>query len=253
MSGTSVDLRGLEKVMSHYEFRDTPFYAVYCTKDLKFFHVEEDKEKGEAWLRDNLTLIENGGSTAIHKIEFYSEVTEKKKLIKENLIGIITFRLNQISDMAGGETWNRQQVPALYRTREIELMEKILENQNAMESRVKALETLEPETEEETPASMGMKMISGVFDNPQMQQAFAQRFLGFIDMIMPLKPNQRQQSPASVGNATITTDEIVTIETAVQTLLNNGMTVSDLTKLSEISVKDPGQFTFLLKTLRNLK
>lgn len=245
MAGLPVDLRGIVQVLAQFDFRNTPYYAVLCGKDLKFEFKEDDLEQARNVLSQTLELIESNGTTAIYKVEWYDKVVNGK-LLRENLLGTNTFRLNQIGDGVGGGSWDRDNRIVGYgngKSKVEELLEKVLQNQLDQDKRLKELEADE---KDEEPAHM--KMISGMLGDPVVQRQFAQRLLGIMDMILPATNKPAQ--PASVSGAQITEIDIAQMNASLEILLNNGMVPTDVKMLADMCINHPDQFKFLLSQLR---
>jgi hypothetical protein len=254
---TGIDLKGVTEVLSQFDYRDTPFFAVYQGKDLKFENNEDDIEAARAMLNTHLEQLANNGSQAPFKIVWYKKLRpDGERPDPNSLLGSNTFRVVPIG-------MNMQNFYAMQRGDEIPFKisgkddsnSKILELLNGIDSRLTAIENpLEEELdseEEQTPTQKILGAISGVISHPSVQELLASKLVGLLNLIPT--PAAMGQAPAATKQITMPIEEkdLPELNDQLQILIQYGMGLEDFKKLANIAKSNNSQFNMLLTMLRN--
>jgi len=249
---SQTDLREIDAILKQYDVMDTPYYTVYQGKDYKFDWMEDDLEGGRKYLEQQLEAIKYFGNTLQFKICFYRKLTDKGTFNIENIKGSNTFKVITEDDPERGTYWakkNQLDNPDIRQLRE--LIE-------AQQSQINALLHKSDEEEEEEEKGVLGGLLNGltpILQNPQVQQVIAGKIIGFIEKILPDHGKNLYMQPVSaisgVSQQTEQTEEQqqIILTEALQKLFNNGVTVNDIVKLSNMA-DNPAQFSFLLSMLR---
>jgi hypothetical protein len=243
-----IDLRGKEQVLQQFDFIETPFYAVYQGKDLKFQHLEDDTESGRALLAQNLEILDLNGSTAPFKIVYYYGVNEKGKLSTDNVKGSNTFRIvspgtSTNSEFYGAPELQNRSFPSRVAGVSNEYVEELKTQNQLLKQQLEAYEA--EDTEPEAPTGINA-MVSGLLSNPEIQSVVISRLCGLLDKILP-------QAPAVGQNAMLAgvQDNQIIIDN-VNRLFAAGMELEDLQKLVTIAQSNPVFFKTLLTSLKSM-
>ena len=245
-----IDLKGVLELLAQFDYRETPFFAVYQGKDLKFYHTNDDIEAARTMLMQHLEQLEKNGSTAPFKIVWYKRLKiDTDELDKNSELGSNTFRVVQPGmSMQAYHAINRgDDMPQIISGSN----NKILEALNSIESRLTAIESpIEDDEQEikETGSQKLMGALSGIINQPEILQLIAIKLTGLLDMIPT--PGYKQQNLQNLTPMKIEEKDLPELNNYLQMLLNAGMGLNDFKKLSEISTKDPKQFAFLLQMLK---
>ena len=206
------ELSQLEEVMEFYERADGSEYRVFGKTDPKDeycrFHFEGEKELGMEELRAALMqIMRNEENTNPYLIQVIGQAKGKSKKLTS-----ITFQLNKPSQYLPVNQPQGISGKTEY------LLEKLLEQNNALLSRVSALEAEDDEDEPEQIGSLG-----SILNNPQVQTlligALGKLFTG----------NQPQ------GNAIAGINDTNEISLIIDQLMSKGVTIDHLRKLNEMS------------------
>jgi hypothetical protein len=242
-----IDLRGKEQVLQQYDFMESPFYAVYQAKDLKFQHLDDDTENGRALLSQNLEVLEINGSTAPFKIVYYYGVNSSGKLSADQIKGSNTFRIVSPgvatnSPYYGEMGLQNTTFPSRINGNSNELVEELKEQNKLLRQQLEAMEV--EETEPEAPTGINA-MVSGLMNNPEIQGVVIGKLLTILDRFFPEKTIQPNASLAGVS------DDKIILEN-VNKLFAAGMELQDLEKLVSIAQSNPTFFRTLLNSLKSM-
>lgn len=250
-----IDIRGAEQVLEQFELFDTPFFAVFQGKDLKFQHLEDNIDEARNLLRQNLEVLERNGSVAPFKIVYYYNLSANEKLVPENIKGSNTFRVispgvsTNHPDYGNPERFNTNFFASKIGNAKIidEQAAKIIE----LEERLNAMEA---EAVEEQPQAVGglNGIINGLLQNEQIQQAIIGRLLNFVDTILPNKSNAMNTANNASGASIAGIDETNALHDALSQLEAAGMTLNDFVKLATIAKEKQSYFQMLLQSLRTM-
>ena len=125
-------------------------------------------------------------------------------------------------------------------------LDKILDQQNELQSRIAALEEQDEDEEDEKPNDI-MGMLSGIMQTPVGQQIISGLLGAITKNIAPQQPAAKQ-----VGLAGIPSEE-EKIQDAIERLKTIDPEIADdLQKLAHIAETQKGTFEFLVKNLRSM-
>jgi len=242
-----IDLRGKEQVLQQFDFIETPFYAVYQGKDLKFQHLEDDTESGRALLAQNLEILDLNGSTAPFKIVYYYGLNDKGKLSTDNVKGSNTFRIvspgtSTNSEFYGAPELQNRSFPSRVAGISSEYVEELKTQNQLLKQQLEAYEA--EDTEPEAPTGINA-MVSGLLSNPEIQSVVISRLCGLLDKILPQAPAQPNAMLAGINEDKIILDN-------VNKLFAAGMELQDLEKLVLIAQSNPVFFKTLLTSLKSM-
>lgn len=243
------DFRNIEALLSQFDVMATPYIEVYEGKQKKFDFIEDDLDGARNFLSQQLEAIKFFGNTALFRIAFYREATEKGKLLPENLKGSNTFKLMEYEEAANVPYWKQKAIGAANSNPEFEELKQML---LAQQSQINAL-LEDPDEIEEAAESVGaygglLGALTPLLQNPEVQQVIAGKIIGFINKILP--DNQNNNVMENKANlAGLTENDAQRINNALAVLLSAGMSANDFEKLAALA-NDPTQFQFYLSMLR---
>lgn len=208
------ELSRLDEVIDFYERADGSEYKVYGKTDPKDeycrFHFTGEKELGLEELRLALMQIQsNEENTNPYLIQVIGKATGKSKKLTS-----ITFQLNKPLQYlpVNQNMGNVQSGKTEY------LLERLLEQNNALLSRVTALEA---EDEQDEPEQMGA--LGSILNNPQVQTLL----IGALGKLFA--------GNAPQGSAIAGINDNNEVALIVDQLMSKGVTVDHLRKLNEMS------------------
>lgn len=245
---TGIDLRGADQVLQQFDLFDTPFFAVYQGKDLKFYHDVDNVDEARELLNSNLAVLEANASTAPFKIVYYTQLNNAGKLTMDNCKGSATFRICSPGVGANHPMAGQLEVVGSYHNRKqselIELLERKLDEQN---EKINILLEAKDAEEAEDPGQVNgfQSVIGSLMANPAIQEAIIGRLINLVDKILP--PPQQQHNAGALAGITDESD----VQGALRILFDAGMTISDLQKLAAMTKTNAGLFQILLGQLRN--
>lgn len=264
MANVGIDLKGVDQVLQAFSYRDTPYFAVYSGKDLKFYNADDDMEAANNMLRENLEVVEKNGSTAPYKIFYYSNAREGR-LHPDDLVGSNTFRLN--SPFSGSYDQRLPvQVSGVANQGFFEKVfsEKISELEKKISELEKKIEELFEEEEEEE--SIGDPVISEKPENIIVSILKDENIRNTIIPIVgslfgtfqkTISNNERQAAAVAgmvdVNNSERPIDNIDELDRWISGLLAHGMVVEDFERLLRLAENSPSEFKFYLNFLRKKK
>ena len=242
---SSVDRRGIDSVIEGYNtFSEySPIYSVWQGRNLKFQFNDEDIQRGQDLLLSNLEAIRQTGSDAVFTIRFHT-TKDKDGFISDKTpyVGSFNFKVseptNQLGNLAGAEYTSNSPI--------LSKLDKILDQQNELQSRIAALEEQDEDEDEEKPNDI-MGMLSGIMQTPVGQQIITGLLGAITKNIAPQQPAAKQ-----VGLAGIPSEE-EKIQDAIERLKTIDPEIADdLQKLAHIAETQKGTFEFLVKNLRSM-
>lgn len=252
-----IDLKGVDEVMSQFDYRETPFFYVYQGKDLKFFHADDDIEAGRQLLLLHLKQLENNMTTAPFKIVWYGKLKEEGQIDKASELGSNTFRVVQ-PGMSMQKYWALQngeispELAHLSGNNKSKDNSEILELLRSMDSRLTAIEQpIEADDDDDDEPDNGQKILgalAGVVSHPEVQQLLAQKIIGWLNLI---PSGNNSQMNGQQLQQTSNNKSMKDLNEVLQILGNAGMTLEDFNKLANIATTNPNQFNMLLGMLRN--
>jgi hypothetical protein len=257
MAGTwRAELVTVEQVLEYYNNNRGVRYRVYAGNEprrnmLRYSFDEDNKSVGMQELSNAVNAIEQN---KLNYNQYTLQILESEKKVKakadgrsslvEDAVNIV-FQLN----FPQGSSYNNVAMPmqqmGTSNNKTEQLLEKMIEQQNALLSLFTAkLEADNLDNEEDEPESIGARLaepLYGLFENPVIQNAIAERITGF------LLPNRQPMAVAGMSvdeNDKLINEAIVILKQYTTTL------GSDLMKLASIAQADKNQFNMLLTVLR---
>jgi hypothetical protein len=212
----------IDEVLNFYDTAEGNDYKVYAgvnpSPQYLRYNFSGDKEIGRQELQMALTQLRNNVENYNpYLIQVISEEKISKGRKKEPILTSISFQLNRPQSYMP-----MQQMGNVGSGRTEMLLEKLIEQNALMQSRLSALESIgELEEEEEEPLSPLNAMLS----NPDLQQAL-------ITGVMGLVGGMFSKTGAPTGIAGIDDDEATKI---LNSLMSKGVTIEHLRKLDEMN------------------
>jgi hypothetical protein len=225
MAVNKAQATGTKRIMEWFDRNaTTPYFSVWSSttpskKELNFGWYEEDLEAGRNKLENDLDALEQNGVNELYTILLHQ---------KKNKDGYITLDTPYYASLKFRAAELEQpmilpmhQMSGFNSNQRLEsALEKMMETQNMILSRLSA-EDFEEEEEEE-----GEKdMISGLIKSPEMQAMI-------ISGITKLFNMGSDKSVAVAGVTELNEDEVFII---VNSLMNKGVTLDHLRKLNEMN------------------
>lgn len=212
----------IDEVLNFYDTADGNEYKVYAgvnpSPQYLRYNFSGEKEIGRQELQMALTQLRNNVENYNpYLIQVISEEKVSKGRKKEPILTSISFQLNRPQQFLP-----MQQMGGVGSPRTEMLLEKLVEQNTLMQSRLSALESIgEMEEEEEEPQSP----INAMLSNPELQQAIVTGIMGLVG-------NMFTKTGAPTGIAGIDdTDEALKI---LHSLMDKGVTIEHLRKLNEM-------------------
>ena len=213
----------IDEVLNFYDTAEGNDYKVYAgvnpSPQYLRYNFSGDKEIGRQELQMALTQLRNNVENYNpYLIQVISDEKVSKGRKKEPILTSISFQLNRPQQFLPMQQMGNTGSP-----RTEMLLEKLIEQNALMQSRLSALESIgEMEEEEEEPQSP----INAMLSNPELQQAI-------ITGVMGLVGNMFNKTGAPTGIAGIdNTDEALKI---LHSLMDKGVTIEHLRKLDEMN------------------
>jgi len=213
----------IDEVLNFYDTAEGNDYKVYAgvnpSPQYLRYNFSGDKEIGRQELQMALTQLRNNVENYNpYLIQVISEEKVSKGRKKEPILTSISFQLNRPQQFLP-----MQQMAGVGSPRTEMLLEKLIEQNALMQSRLSALESIgEMEEEEEIEQSP----INAMLSNPELQQTI-------ITAVMGLVGNMFTKTGAPTGIAGIDdTDEALKI---LHSLMGKGVTIEHLRKLDEMN------------------
>jgi hypothetical protein len=213
----------IDEVLNFYDSADGNDYKIFAgvnpTAQYLRYNFSGEKEIGRQELQMALTQLRNNVENYNpYLIQVISEEKISKGRKKEPILTSISFQLNRPQQFLP-----MQQMGGVGSPRTEMLLEKLVEQNALMQSRLSALESIgEMEEEEEVEQSP----INAMLSNPELQQTI-------ITGIMGLVSNMFTKTGAPTGIAGIDdTDEALKI---LHSLMDKGVTIEHLRKLDEMN------------------
>lgn len=214
----------IDEVLNFYDTAEGNDYKVYAgvnpSPQYLRYNFSGDKEIGRQELQMALTQLRNNVENYNpYLIQVISEEKVSKGRKKEPILTSISFQLNRPQQFLP-----MNQMSGVVSPRTEMLLEKLVEQNALMQSRLSALESIgEMEEEEE---EQPMSPLNAMLSNPELQQAI-------ITGIMGLVGGMFTKTGAPTGIAGIEdTDEALKI---LHSLMDKGVTIEHLRKLDEMN------------------
>jgi hypothetical protein len=212
----------IDEVLNFYDSADGNDYKIFAgvnpTAQYLRYNFSGEKEIGRQELQMALTQLRNNVENYNpYLIQVISEEKISKGRKKEPILTSISFQLNRPQSFMP-----MQQMAGVGSPRTEMLLEKLVEQNSLMQSRLAALESMEDMEEEEVEQSP----INAMLNNPQLQQSI-------ITGIMGLVSGMFNKTGVPTGIAGIEEDsEAISI---LNSLMSKGVTIDHLRKLNEMN------------------
>jgi hypothetical protein len=226
----------INELLDFYEAAEASDYKIYMgtkpTADFCRYSFAGDKELGRQKLLEDLTQLKNNPENYnTYLMQVISENgTGRGKAKKDPILTSIIFQLNRPMQYNGYQP----QMAGVSNPRTEMLLEKLVEQNNMLQSRIAAIEAFEDlEEEEEAPKSA----MDQFFSNPQMQEVL---MAGVISLMSGITSGLGgPKAIAGIGDET----EAVEI---LQSLMAKGVSIEHLRKLNEMSSAKLSSLLFML-------
>jgi hypothetical protein len=229
----SVQFRDSVAVLAAYLNRNCPAWSLFQGRQFMFKYEGGTVQEGEAALVEVLDML-SSGTNAIYTLKVYEDLPKGGK-IKENTPcdGSFNFRLNE-----------ENQVPTQSQITRYNNNNEVLTRLTAIEARLNEDAGEEEEEENETEKALGK--IGSLLSNPTVAL--------LANLIFGAKlPGLPAPAAGTVGNIPPAGNTDEEIKKALDVLKANDTRLADhLTKLAAMSIHQPQNFHFLLKTLDSL-
>lgn len=224
----------IDEVINFYDAAEGSEYKIFAgvnpTPQYLRYNFVGEKEIGRQELVNALTQlrnnIENYNPYLIQVISEGNTARGKKK--ESPILTSISFQLNRPQSMMPMQAMSGMGSP-----RTEMLLEKLVEQNAMLQSRIAAIEAMDDlEEEEEAPKSPIDQMLS----NPQLQEAL---IAGVMSMVSGMLTKGAPTAIAGIGDET----EAVEI---LQSLMNKGVTIDHLRKLDQMGSAKLSSLLFML-------
>jgi len=212
-----------QEVLNQFNRYKMPFFAIYSGKDRVCINETNDLEEAQEILDTYLD-----GETKSVKIKIYKKLPSGGINEKSEPHIVIPFE-KRYTQEDKAQYYGMQGVGGV-------LFQKL----ETIENRIAGLEA-EPATDEELSEQAEPNgILAGILGNPAVQNILS----NFLTNISANIVTPHIQKPMAMAG----TDEKVSLETIIETLLSKGVTIDDLYKLSQMPKE---KLSFLLGMLRN--
>jgi len=212
----------IDEVLNFYDTADGNDYKIFAgvnpTAQYLRYNFSGEKEIGRQELQMALTQLRNNVENYNpYLIQVISEEKISKGRKKEPILTSISFQLNRPQQFLP-----MQQMAGVGSPRTEMLLEKLIEQNSLMQSRLSALESIGEMEEEEEEVSP----INAMLNNPELQQTI-------VSGVMGLLAGMFTKSGAPTGIAGIEEEnEAISI---LNSLMSKGVTIDHLRKLNEMN------------------
>jgi energy-coupling factor transporter ATP-binding protein EcfA2 len=224
----------IDEVINFYDAAEGSEYKIFAgvnpTPQYLRYNFVGEKEIGRQELVNALTQLRNNiENYNPYLIQVISEGNTARGKKKENpILTSISFQLNRPQSMMP-----MQAMAGMGSPRTEMLLEKLVEQNAMLQSRIAAIEAMDDlEEEEEAPKSPIDQMLS----NPQLQEAL---IAGVMSMVSGMLTKGAPTAIAGIGDET----EAVEI---LRSLMNKGVTIDHLRKLDQMSSSKLSSLLFML-------
>jgi len=227
----------IDEVINFYDAAEGSEYRIFAgvnpTPQYLRYNFVGEKEIGRQELVNALTQLRNNiENYNPYLIQVISEGSTGRGRKKETpVLTSISFQLNRPQSMMPMQAMGSMGSP-----RTEMLLEKLVEQNNLMQTRLAALEAigeLEEEEEEEAPESP----INAMLSNPELQQAIVTGIMGLVGGMFA-----KGGSPTAIAGID---DETEAVE-ILRSLMSKGVTIEHLIKLNEMSSAKLSSLLFML-------
>jgi len=224
MAVNKAQATGTRRIMEWFDRNaTTPYFSVWSNttpskKELNFGWYEDDLEAGRNKLENDLEALEQNGVNELYTILLHQKKNKDGYITLDTpYYASLKFRAAELEQPM---VMPMQHIAGFNSNQRLEsVLEKMMETQNMILSRLSQEEFDEEEEEEEN------DVIGGLMKNPEIQAMI----MGGIGKIF----NMAGEKPVAVAGVTESDeDEVFTI---VNSLMDKGVTIEHLRKLNEMS------------------
>jgi hypothetical protein len=224
MAVNKAQATGTRRIMEWFDRNaTTPYFSVWSNttpskKELNFGWYEDDLEAGRNKLENDLEALEQNGVNELYTILLHQKKNKDGYITLDTpYYASLKFRAAELEQPM---VMPMQHIAGFNSNQRLEsVLEKMMETQNMILSRLSQEEFDEDEEEEEN------DVIGGLMKNPEIQAMI----MGGIGKIF----NMAGEKPVAVAGVTESDeDEVFTI---VNSLMDKGVTIEHLRKLNEMS------------------
>jgi len=208
---------GVNALMEWFDdHAEQPYYSVWRGRNLSFSWNNDDMEAGRLKLLNDITFAEHNNVSEVLTLKLHNKKDKSGYITSSTpTYGSLDFRPSPMEQSMG------YGVSVPHATNNY-AMEKILDKLNVLESKIAGYESMDDDFIEEKPQSP----INAMLNNPEIQQALVTGLLGLVGGLF--------QGSGVVKNLAGADDQNEAIE-LLNILLNKGVTVDHLRKLTEMS------------------
>lgn len=224
MAVNKAQATGTRRIMEWFDRNaTTPYFSVWSNttpskKELNFGWYEEDLEAGRNKLENDLDALEQNGVNELYTILLHQKKNKDGYITLDTpYYASLKFRAAELEQPM---IMPMQHIAGMSSNHRLEsVLEKMMETQNMILTKLSADEFAEEEEDEES------DVIGGLMKNPEIQAMI----MGGIGKIF----NLAGEKPVAVAGVTeLNEDEVFTI---VNSLMDKGVTIEHLRKLNEMS------------------
>jgi len=227
----------IDEVINFYDAADGSEYKIYAgvnpTPQYLRYNFAGEKEIGRQELVNALTQLRNNiENYNPYLIQVISEGTTGRGRTKKEISPVLTsisFQLNRPQSYLP-----MQQMSGVGSPRTEMLLEKLIEQNSMLQTRLTALEAIgELEEEEEEPVSP----INAMLSNPDLQQAIVTGIMGLVGGMFA-----KGGQPTAIAGI----DDEAEATEILRSLMSKGVTIDHLRKLNEMSSAKLSSLLFML-------
>lgn len=237
MRSNAVHFRGVPEVVRAYSMNDMPSWSIKNGPCLMYGWVGDSVEEGENELRAYLELLKKSGTESTFRLCVYDDLPKGR--ITESTEVARSFNFSLFND-------NGELSP--YHIRAGSYRDDIEKKLDAIEKRLAKEESEEPE------GIMGM--LSGMMDNPKIQEAVAGQIIGLVGAIrnkfFPVAYTPGAVAGIDPGSSAteLTSEEAMLLSQALAVLKQRDPQIgTHLYKVALIAQNDPGKYNLLIGML----
>jgi hypothetical protein len=232
----AVQFYGIRAVLDAYENRQAAPFVLWWGSQLLIKYEGKDLEEGKQVLGDYLRSIMTPDSVATYKLTVYDKLSKEGLNSRTPYDGSFNFKLHDPGYATPYQSAANSQVQRLEA-----MIEELREELNQREA------------QPEKPAGI-MGVVSGLLENPQVQQAIVSRVIGFVDQLLGV-PQVPVPQIARVGavDETNAARQAQLLHEAWEALITHDPQIGEhLKKLAALALSDPQKFQSLVQMINML-
>ena len=208
---------GVNALMEWFDdHAEQPYYSVWRGRNLSFSWNNDDMEAGRLKLLNDITFAEHNNVSEVLTLKLHNKKDKSGYITSSTpTYGSLDFRPSPMEQQVYGVS-----VPHANNSY---AMEKILDKLNILESKIAGYESMEDDFEEE---EKPLSPINAMLNNPEIHQALVSGVMGMLGNLLGNSGTVKSLAGADDQNEAID---------LLNVLLNKGVTVDHLRKLSEMS------------------